>query len=113
MLFLMVLILMGASWRGLVIYLALNLSYSVVIGVAMVRFNRRLVRRVRAADHLLCWTCGYDLSHAREAGRCPECGRPFEAESLQARWGKVTWMSQAHPKGAASRNLPRSAAGSR
>lgn len=86
--------------------LAVYLPYCALVGFLAVRFNHRLRRRLRAADYLLCWQCGYDLSGTDQQPRCPECGREFDPDSLRSRW-KRGW-----PGGGPTRTPPRSAADS-
>lgn len=47
---------------------------------------RRWCLRLKVSDYLLCYRCGYDLSATPQASRCPECGQPFEPETLRAKW---------------------------
>jgi hypothetical protein len=93
MLFLTPLNWLRLPWLGLAVYL----PYCVVVGILAIRFNRRLIRRLTAAGYLLCWQCGYDLSATGGAGRCPECGREFQAESLRALWKRHTWIARTGP----------------
>lgn len=50
------------------------------------RVQRRLHAQLQAASFRLCPGCGYDLRGVGEAGCCPECSRPFQAESLIEDW---------------------------
>ena len=47
---------------------------------------RRIIRRAREADSLLCPGCTYDLRTLRDAGTCPECGRAYKHEAVRATW---------------------------
>lgn len=62
--------------------------------------HHRLRASVQAASGLACLNCGYDLSASGDsahgaAGKCPECGTPFEAGQtthVWRRWG--LWQSE-------------------
>lgn len=36
-----------------------------------------------------CWKCAYPLPLEVRQGICPECGRPWTAQELRARWANV------------------------
>jgi hypothetical protein len=57
-----------------------------LIAVPAVVLERRLLSRVRKAELLVCPRCEYSLANSGERGICPECGRPFEIESVRRAW---------------------------
>lgn len=53
---------------------------------------RRLKRRLRAADGMLCPTCAYDLRGVGREAPCPECGAALDAETVRNAWKDVNWQ---------------------
>lgn len=48
--------------------------------------KRRIKARIKACGYMVCVECGYELTGLGNSGRCPECGTPFEEESLRKTW---------------------------
>jgi DNA-directed RNA polymerase subunit RPC12/RpoP len=48
--------------------------------------KRRIWKRVKECDYLVCPDCGYRLVGVASPGRCPECGTPFDEEDLRKTW---------------------------
>jgi len=48
----------------------------------------RQKRSVAAPDYLVCFNCGYSLIGLPGSHVCPECGRPYDQESLCRGWRK-------------------------
>lgn len=76
------------SPRQLLLVLGLNL---VVVPMAMLqssmrRRKLRFVDSLKARRYMVCITCGYDLAGLGDRGRCPECGRRFDARRLESAW---------------------------
>lgn len=57
--------------------------------VAMSWRARRLVRRLREADLLLCPWCGYDVRASELPCTCPECGTKLDEEAIVRRWTRT------------------------
>ena len=62
------------------------LFVSTVASIVPMRARKAYRRKLRDADNLLCWHCGYDLRGSLQQGVCPECGRPFERAALRYQW---------------------------
>ena len=71
---------MPAVMIGMVVVLILWLA-------AIVWWEKRLVKKLRAADYKLCPHCGYVLK-AHEGGgfKCSECGEACDIDEIQATW---------------------------
>ncbi len=71
------------------------------------RDSENLPENVEPGRHITtpyhCPTCGYDLRYATLAGRCSECGNPYNARSLAA--GGVAGLRTA-PVASADSDLP-------
>lgn len=55
-------------------------------GVLARRGRRRALRELIELQGKLCLRCHYKLEHALPAGRCPECGTPYDPGSLKRGW---------------------------
>ncbi|MCZ6651848.1 MAG: hypothetical protein O7D91_02340 [Planctomycetota bacterium] len=64
---------------GMVVFLSLWLA-------AIVLWEKRLMRRLRAADYKLCPHCGYLLTAREGKFNCPECGTACDINKIQAAW---------------------------
>ena len=57
---------------------------------AIVLWEKRLVRRLRAADYKLCPHCGYSLkgheSKFESQFKCPECATACDIDKIQDAW---------------------------
>ena len=49
-------------------------------------WERRLMRRLRAADYKLCPQCGFVLMGHKGSFNCPECGEACDLDKIQAAW---------------------------
>ena len=67
---------------GLVVVLVLAFLWA----SAMNLWEKRLVKRLRAADYKLCPHCGYVLSGHEGAFDCPECGIACDLDKIHAVW---------------------------
>jgi len=71
---------------GLVPGLMLS-SLGPVPGLALwILLRHRAMRRLAAADFLLCPKCDYPLNRLAASGQCPECGEPFTAAQVRRAW---------------------------
>jgi hypothetical protein len=60
-----------------------------ILHVLIFRMSRRLdefIDDLKAKQFKVCTECGYDLSAIADEGRCPECGRRYTREALEAAW---------------------------
>ncbi len=53
---------------------------------AIVLWEKRLVKKLRAADYKLCPHCRYDLTGHESLFKCPECGKACDIGKIQAAW---------------------------
>lgn len=70
---------------------------SVLLGVwvsAVWLWERRLMRRLRAADYKLCPRCGFVLMGHEGSFNCPECGATCDLAGIQAAWRSFRPMTQ-------------------
>lgn len=94
------------SWQriGVIPYFLFLL---IVVGLPLwllIRFQRRLHRRVVESGYLVCTDCGYSLRGLpTDEGflTCPECGRPRSVEGTRNLW--LRWSSESawllrHPR---------------
>ncbi len=56
----------------------------------------RIRRRVVNHEFTLCLECGYALTGLPLKGRCPECGAPYEVETVQGEWRR--WFESHNPR---------------
>ena len=68
---------------------------AVMIGMAVVIilwlfpivwWEKRLVKKLRAADYKLCPHCRYDVTGHESLFNCPECGKACDIGKIQAAW---------------------------
>lgn len=64
----------GAILGAQVLCYVLLLAAGLIIGIRHVRNWRRFAR----LGGRMCLRCGFDLRGLPDAGRCPECGEPFD-----------------------------------
>jgi hypothetical protein len=85
---------LAAALAGLLFGVRLMLWPLVVLAIAASFSSRPLGRRaafkrlagLRNIGFRVCPWCSYDLRHLEPAGDCPECGRPFDPETLGREW---------------------------
>jgi hypothetical protein len=68
------------------------LAYAILLigGVIVVICPRVVFARMKGEllenEHLLCLHCGYSLKGLPSEHVCPECGRPYSADTLRQAW---------------------------
>ncbi len=50
------------------------------------REKRRLQKRIKECDYMVCTDCAYSLVGIGSSGKCPECGVVFDEQSLRETW---------------------------
>lgn len=79
-----------AKWtpKHLLMMLGLNLIVvpMAILQSSMRRRKLRFVESLKAQRYMVCITCGYDLVGLGDRGRCPECGRRYDARRLESAW---------------------------
>jgi hypothetical protein len=77
----------GGARSAVAIFLPLMMAVSGPLIVAIVFVaERKLRRRLRQSDCMLCTHCEYDLSGLPDGGTCPECGSPYIHAMGRAHW---------------------------
>ena len=74
---------------GLIVLLVLGSAAGVCWAPWLLK--RRLDRKVRDLDRLVCWQCGDALEEPSVYDRCSTCGHMFDFEYLKSRWQR--WLS--------------------
>lgn len=72
-------------WAQLAITLVPVLA-TLPITFGFVRWSRGVGRRAFECRGRMCWDCGYVLTGLANSGACPECGKAYSLEGLQAKW---------------------------
>ena len=67
---------------------AMALAASVTVVLSDWRFRRHVI----AESHQLCPVCGYTLSHLPRQHVCPECGLPYELDTVEHIW--TEWVDR-------------------
>ncbi len=52
----------------------------------VLKWERRLLERLKAAEYKLCPKCGYPLRGLTGKTSCPECGAACDVENVEADW---------------------------
>lgn len=78
------------------------LALAVVLVAHVTRREQRLRGSLRAASHMLCRDCLYDLSAQGAPERtCPECGRAYNRATLRREWSEtflLAWPPTESPR---------------
>ena len=54
--------------------------------IVWMTYERRVIRRAREHQYMLCTRCLHPLVSQGESGRCAECGRFFTPDRVQLAW---------------------------
>jgi ssDNA-binding Zn-finger/Zn-ribbon topoisomerase 1 len=72
--------------------MSLLLCFSVLVSA-----HDQGLRHLRDTGYRVCTKCQYDLSASPHAGRCPECGTDYTADSLRTEWERIYERLQNKP----------------
>ncbi len=74
----------GPKIHRLIAYASLIVMFF-FLGWTGYRVNR-IRWRVKRENYLLCIKCLYPLKGLDSSGKCPECGTPYNLETLKSEW---------------------------
>ncbi len=61
-------------------------AYPPISVLLVTLWDKRMRRRLEAADYMLCPECGYQLTGLSGETACPECGVPCDIEQVVKAW---------------------------
>lgn len=73
-------------FAGLVAVLAIGVLVFIGLIASRSGYGHTRLVRLRAHGYRFCPECGYDLRQSPDTGPCPECGIPYDPDSLRLRW---------------------------
>lgn len=74
--------------------------FALSVGQWLIERSRkhRAFDAARRANGLMCLWCNYDVSCLEQPDRCPECGKPFEADQARAAWARMGYGHDRWPE---------------